>query len=130
MLQDKYPFRMCDISLPQCNTRFVYFLDFLISIPRKTFVHIGNTNCLLNRFRQHNSGYGSSSTTPTNLRPFAILGFTCGFDNNNDLILFFEEKWKMERNCLIPNNIEDPCELVKSGNTIIQNLDWQVYQNV
>ena len=53
-----------------------------------------------------------------------------GFNNNNDLMLFVEEKFKMERNLLIRNNIEDPCELVNSGNTIIQNLYWQVYQNV
>ena len=83
MLQDKYPFQICDISSPQCKTGFVYFL---ISISWKTFVHIGKTNYLWNRLQQHNSGYGSSSTTPTNLRPFAILEFICGFDNNNDLM--------------------------------------------
>ena len=42
-------------------------------------------------------------------------------------MLFVEEKWKIERDHLIRNNIEDPRELVKSGNTIIQNLDRQVY---
>ena len=43
VLQDDYPFRICDISLPQRNTSFVYFL---IPIPRKTFLNIGKTNCL------------------------------------------------------------------------------------
>ena len=37
MLQDKYPIQICDISLPQCYTGFVYFL---ISIPQKTVVYI------------------------------------------------------------------------------------------
>ena len=85
MLQDKYPFQICNISLPQCNTGFVYFL---ISIPQKTFVYIGKTNSLWNRFQQHK-------------RTFAILGFICGFDNNNGFMLFIEEKWKLERDRLI-----------------------------
>ena len=45
-------------------------------------------------------------------------------------MLFVEEKWKIERDRLIQNNIEDPRELVKSGNIIIENLYRQVYQNV
>ena len=45
-------------------------------------------------------------------------------------MIFVEEKWKIEIDRLIRNNIEDPCELVKRGNTFIQNLDCQVYQNV
>ena len=57
MLQDDYPFRICDISLPQCNTGFIYFL---ISKPRKTFGDIGKTNCLRNRLRQYKSDLGSS----------------------------------------------------------------------
>ena len=57
ILQDDYPFRICDISLPQCNTGFIYFL---ISKPRKTFGDIGKTNCLRNRLRQYKSDLGSS----------------------------------------------------------------------
>ena len=115
MLQDKYPFQICNISLPQCNTGFVYFL---ISIPWQTFVYKEKRNCLQNRLWQHNSGYSSSSSTPTNFQPFAILGLICSFDINNDLMLFVEEKWKIERDRLFRNNIEDPYNL--------RNISWKV----
>ena len=58
MLQDDYPFRIYDISLPQCSTGFVYCL---ISIQRKSFIYREKTNCLQNKVRQHNSCFGSSS---------------------------------------------------------------------
>ena len=86
-------------------------------------------NCLQNRLRQHNSGFGSLSTTPTNLRSFSILGLIRGFDNNNDLMLFVEDKWKKERDRMIRNGIDDPHKLAKSGNSLIQNINRQVYQN-
>ena len=45
-------------------------------------------------------------------------------------MLFVEEKWKIERDCMIWNDIDDPRKLVKIGNQVNQNLDRQVYQHV
>ena len=89
--QQFYPFRICDQSLPQCNTGFVYMLT---SIRRQTYSYIGETKCLRTRLREHNSGYGSSSTEPSYLRPFAVTAYICGFNGLETLRLFVEDKWK------------------------------------
>ena len=54
----------------------------------------------------------------------------CSFNNNNTLILFVEEKWKIERDCMIRNNIDHPRKLVKSSNKVIKNFDQQVQQKI
>ena len=64
------------MSLPQCKTGFVYFL---ISARTRDYTYIGECKCLVDRLYQHNSGHGSKSTTPAHRRPFAIMGYICGF---------------------------------------------------
>ena len=77
---ESYPFRICDIPLPQCRSGFVYFI---ISVKTRNFTYIGECKCIVNRLRQHNSGYGSSSTTPPHNRPYAILGYIAGFNGTD-----------------------------------------------
>ena len=90
-----FPYRIYDIPLPQCNTGFVYMLS---SIRRPTYSYIGEINCLRDRLKQHNSGYGSYSTEPSYLRPFAVMAFICGFSGEKILCRFIEQKWKEKRN--------------------------------
>ena len=45
-------------------------------------------------------------------------------------MLFVKEKWHIERDHMIWDDIDDPRKLGKSGNLVIQNLDQQVYQKV
>ena len=54
----------------------------LISIKRD-YCYIGETICIKDRLRSHNSGHGSSSTAPSDLRPFAMLAYICGFDGED-----------------------------------------------
>ena len=61
MNQNDYPFCICDISLPNPQSGFIYFL---ISVRDKSFTYIGSTICLLERLPQHNSGYGAFKTCP------------------------------------------------------------------
>ena len=118
--QSHFPFRICDTPLPQCNTGFVYML---LSIRRQTYCYIGETKCLRTRLRQHNSGYGSSSTEPSYLRPFAVMAYICGFNNQETLRLYIERKWKEKINYLKRNGINDNRQWARSGNDIIQNIN-------
>ena len=88
------PFRLCDMSLPTCNTGFVYML---VSIRVPTFSYIGETANIITRLNQHNSGYGSQTTCPLSLRPYALFAYVCGFDDNWNLRRQFEFMWKQRR---------------------------------
>ena len=114
MNQRSYPFRICDISLPQDRTGYVYFL---MSKRDKSFVHIGMTFCLRSCLIAHNSGRDcKSSSTPTNKRPYVLIAYICGFDRNKDLMISTKEIWFEERH-------DDIFEWAKNGRNIIVGDD-------
>ena len=86
---EAFPYRICDIALPQCKSGFVYFL---ISVRTRNFTYIGECKCIITRLRNHNSGYGSASTAPANKRPYAIFGYIAGFNNSNKSFRRFIER--------------------------------------
>ena len=95
--QAAFPFRICGIALPQCRTGYVYMLTY-----------IGQTICIRTRIQQHNSGYGSTSTQPSYLRPFAILAYICGFRGRRTLReKHVEYQWKLKRDQLMRNGINE-----------------------
>ena len=88
MSQNDFPFRICDISLPTSRTGFVYFL---ISVRDRSFIYIGETICIVQQLRDHNAGYGSSSTTPAHKRPYGVMGYICGAQlESSHLCLYLE----------------------------------------
>ena len=115
-----YPFRICDLPLPQCRTGFVYMLS---SLKQEGYTYVGKTKCLRTRINQHNSGFGSTSTEPTHLRPFAVMAYICGFENNDHLMLHVERKWKDNREMLIRNDIMDTRVWARGGQDVINRLD-------
>ena len=70
--ENSFPFLICDISLPDCQTGFVYFF-FPFRDP--TFYYIRMTNYIYRRINKHNSGFGYQSTIPPQLRLFAVFAF-------------------------------------------------------
>ena len=72
---------------------------FLISLNDQNFTYIGKTIYLRRQLDEHNSSFGSSSTTPLYYRPYAILGYVCGFNKNVTLMKFVEAQWKVKHNC-------------------------------
>ena len=124
---EAYPFRICDISLPQCQTGYVYIL---MSLQQRKYVYIGQTKCLRRRIQEHNSGYGSSSTESPLLRPFAILAYICGFDNNRELREHAERKWKQIRNSMVRSGVDDPRLIARAGQQVINEIDCNRFQNV
>ena len=120
MIQTDFPFRIRDLQLPQCRTGFVYMLILL----NRDFCYIGETICIRQRLRQHNSGYGSNSTCPSYLRPFARMAYICGFtgENQKRLRRQIEHLWKIKRNYLISHGQSDPRVWARSGEEIIADV--------
>ena len=79
MNQNTFPFRVCDVVLPDCNTGYVYML---VSVRDGSFAYFGKTNSIRTRIMQHNRGIGSLSTEPFHLHPFALYAYICGFNLN------------------------------------------------
>ena len=124
--QNSFPFRICDISLPQCKTGFVYFL---ISVRTRDYTYIGECKCIVSKLYQHNSGYGLISTTPVHHRPFAIMGYICGFNGENEnLRIEIKRLWEIERDHMIQEGSNDPRDWVKAGKNVISELTANTYQ--
>ena len=117
--QAAFPFRICDIALPQCRTGYVYML---MSIKQQKYTYIGQTICIRTRIQQHNSGYGSSSTQPSYLRPFAILAYICGFGGRRTLREHVEYQWKLKRDQLIRNGTNDIKQWAECGRDVINEI--------
>lgn len=107
-----FPFRISDMRLPSMRTGIVYML---ISLRRRSYVYIGKTFQPRIRLYNHNAGYGSSSTEPYYLRPFAVMAYISGFGDNGLLMLAIEREWKMCRDYLIGQGINDPRVWAKTG---------------
>lgn len=123
-LQQSFPFRMCDVELPTCNTGFVYML---LSCRQQTYTYIGQTNSLWRRINQHNSGFGASGTAPSHLRPFGVFAYICGFDRNRALMLHVERKWKIKRDQLISQGRNCPKQWALSANAVIADINSDVF---
>ena len=115
----EHPFRVCDIPLPDCNTGFVYML---ISCQDKTFSYIGQTSSIRRRLCEHNSGYGSLSTSPIELRPYAVFALVCGFDGNDRLRRRFESLWQYERDELRRRGVICLRQWALCANRVIENV--------
>ena len=123
---ESYPFRICDIPLPRCKTGFVYFL---LSVRTQDYTYIGECKCIVTRLYQHNSGHGSKSMTPSNRRPFAVLGYICGFNGTKKALRRqLEKQWKEKRDFLKIQGINDPKEWFHCGKHVIQDLDDDEYK--
>ena len=124
--QESFPYRICDISLPHCKTGFVYFL---LSIRTKDYTYIGECDCIVDRLYQHNSGHGSKSTAPAHRRPYAVMGYICGFNGGlQALRKQLEKRWQERRDFLIGLGISDIRDWLRTGRHVISELDNDVYQ--
>jgi hypothetical protein len=118
--QNNFPFRICDITLPQCRTGFVYML---ISLRMTNYLYIGQTICVRQRIQQHNSGYGATSTKPSYLCPFALLAYICGFGGGKKRLReHIEFMWKAKISHMKQIGIQDISSWAKSGEDVINEL--------
>ena len=73
--QENYPFRICDVSLSQDRSGYVYF-D--MSKRNPDFGYIDATMCLRTTLLKHNQGCRDSNL-PVQLRPYILIAYVCGF---------------------------------------------------
>jgi predicted GIY-YIG superfamily endonuclease len=127
MSPSSFPFRVCDMPLPQCNTGFVYML---VSMKHPSYTYIGTTNCIRTRIQMHNCGNGAIETAPAYLRPFALFAYVCGFGGTRrDLRYYIERKWKERRDQLISQRVNDQCEWARCVSDVInQAVDGNYHQ--
>ena len=83
MTHETFPFGISDILLHQYNTGYVYMILYFWV---KLFTYIYATFSLRTRIQPHNSGNGSQSPEPFNLRPYARISYIFGFNINYDLM--------------------------------------------
>jgi hypothetical protein len=77
MNQSTFPFQLCDISLPQDQTGYVFFF---MSQKDTSYVEIGSTMCSRMTLQKYNAGsYASDCTIQIHKHPFVLIAYICGF---------------------------------------------------
>lgn len=122
-----YPFRMRDVNLPICNTGYVYLL---VSTKDHNQTYIGQTKHIQTRLKQHNSGYGSTYTAALKYRPWFLISFICGFDNNLNQMLYVESRWKKVRSQSIQLGQRDPKVIAMRSQQIIDDISKHLKNNL
>ena len=94
--QSIFPFRICDISLPQYQTGSVYFF---MSQKYTSYVHIGSMLCLITTIRKDNvGGYTPVTDNVMNLRTFVLIAYICGFKKDRQMIEYTKDQWIDKKN--------------------------------
>lgn len=116
--------RIRDVPLPSDNTGYVYIL---ISTVNLVSTYIGSTANLVERLKDHNSGYGGRQTAPSSLRPWAILAYVTGFDADEASYKTFETLWLAAKNRYVTDPTLQPSVqgVVELANDILQEEEWE-----
>jgi hypothetical protein len=69
-----YPYRISDISLPDDDSSFVYFLVLVKDCGR---TYVGQMMNISRRLKEHNKGWGAMGTAEPQYRPYAVAAYTC-----------------------------------------------------
>jgi predicted GIY-YIG superfamily endonuclease len=88
-----HPYAPRTCTIPDVSSGFVYML---VSGANFHTCYIGETNNLLRRIGEHNTGAGSNFTRRTYLMPWLLLAFVTGFSDEyaEELRRNFETKWQ------------------------------------
>jgi predicted GIY-YIG superfamily endonuclease len=115
--QSLHPFCPLDVVQPNDPSGCCYIL---VSLKNRGVTYIGQTKRLVQRIKEHNSGYGSQGTSDYRLRPWALLAYVSGFDGNVGAMLAFERQWKATRDHY---RLTDPMQIADVGRSLIGT--WQ-----
>jgi hypothetical protein len=75
-----HPFMPLYRELPSATCGYVYLLA---SIANSRKCYVGETDNLKKCLREHNTGYGAEDTRPTELHPWGVFAFVCGFERDD-----------------------------------------------
>ena len=113
------PFRPCDVVIPTNNSGYSYML---ISLRDRDTVYIGATRNLYRRLREHNAGVRAEGTRPEYLRPWGLLAYVTGFEEDTRLCFVFERYWKTQ---LLTNHARTPEEKAAAAKTLMACARWR-----
>ncbi len=74
VISEVYPYRISDISLPDDESGFVYFL---VSVQNCGRTYVGQTKNISRRLKEHNNGWGAMGTAEPQHRPYAVAAYIC-----------------------------------------------------
>ena len=110
------PYNVRNTIIPTGGNGFVYVL---MSLKDQNTTYIGQTENLMKRICQHNSGIGAYVTADPNLRPWHIIGFITGFEmNNRQERMQIECLWQSRRNLSGKHSI-NPLDILNIGKRIV-----------
>jgi len=118
---DNFPYRPMDMILPDNNISFMGYCYVLLSLKNRSSIYIGACKNIAARLTQHNKDLFSTPNkiAPIVLRPWALIGFVCGFDKLNDNFKF-EKNWQENvRSALMRNRRAEVRELIHIGEGMV-----------
>ena len=90
--------RSANAELPFDDLGYAYIL---FSVRQRQTTYIGQTKNLSKRLQQHNRGTGAKQTQPEYLRPWSLLAYVAGFNQNRQEHISFETEWQKRRDALV-----------------------------
>lgn len=91
-MASSFPYKVCNITVPNSDTGFVYLLVSTVCSDR---TYVGQTKNLAIRLVKHNSGYGSQGTADPSYLPYAPAAYITGMNHLTKFDrLRLEWKWK------------------------------------
>ena len=113
-----YPFRQIDGDLPSDTTGYSYCL---VSKPNPHRIYIGQTQCLTQRFLQHQSGTGSQGTHDPRDRPWAMGAYICGLSHMKTMErMSLERSWKEEVQSMQMRGQDESYSWIMAGRRVVQ----------
>ena len=122
-----FPFRTCDIPLPNDDTGFVYML---ISVRDVSRTYVGQTKNIDRRFKEHNSGYGAEGTANTFYRPYCMGGYICGMANVTPRgRIALERRWKNYIESISNRGDYNVMSRLEQGERIVQEYNERIQEH-
>ena len=104
------PFKMSNFDLTSLSIGYVYII---VSLKDRKTCRIHQTFRLRHEMKNHNQGFNyenDSSSLNVNLCPWVLLGFICGFNSEDMIMLSFYNFFKEE--CSRKSLIDKPMQLI------------------
>ena len=120
-----FPFRTCDIDLPDDPTGYLYIL---LSTKDTNRTYIGQCTRLKTRLNAHNKGGGSKGTRMLKYRPYCMAGYITGMTPNitKKQREGYELKWNQMCNELIRKQDFSIISRIKQGERIVSEYNASV----
>ena len=121
---DHFPFQLSSGCYPSDSSGAIYLL---LSLRDPRYSYIGETECLNQRLRRHNTGHGAIGTADPSLRPFAIGAYITGLAHKDRTArMSLEGQWQQYRSQLTDDSLEN---IIRQGERVVEDNNSYAAQN-